>query len=82
MSRSDDEDDFAHIVCAWVMASDENAAYDTLRAAFDPGTDVSEIEERFSSEKPMPDRNNPSGRFEFADWMQWPWPVKPMEPRQ
>lgn len=68
-----DEDEATYTVCAWVMATDPEAAVETLRLAFNEGT----VEERFSGERAMPDRSNPSGRFEFADWMQWPWPIKP-----
>jgi len=77
----DDDMPLYYTVCAWVMATDEAAATETLRLAIDEDVRPEHVEERFSSEKPMPDRSKPSGRFEFADWMQWPWPVKPMEPR-
>jgi len=71
----------ARIVCAGVMATDEEAAYETLMRAFDTGTNVSGVVRRFSELKTIPDRSNPSGRFEWSDWMNWPWPIKPLEPR-
>jgi hypothetical protein len=75
----EDEATSAHTVCAWVMATDPEAAVETLRLAFDEDTRPATVEERFSDEKPMPDRSNPSGRFEFDDWMQWPWPILGVE---
>ncbi|MEL7447291.1 MAG: hypothetical protein AAGK02_16040 [Pseudomonadota bacterium] len=76
-----EEDDAEHIIVAWVMATDEDAAYETLRLAVDEGSRPPSIKERFAEERPSPDRSNPSGRFELADWMQWPWPIKPLQPR-
>ena len=68
-------------ICAWVMATDEDAAFETLRLAVDEGSRPDEPMPRFAEQKEMPDRSNPSGRFEFADWMRWPWPEIPLQPR-
>mgnify|MGYP003660755008 CR=1 FL=1 len=81
--QSDDDDDlsFSYTICAWVMATDGVAATETLRLAIDADQRPASLDERFSKERPMPGRDNPSGRFEFADWMKWPWPLTAQEPR-
>lgn len=76
---TDDEDElsFAYTICAWVMATSEDAAIETMRLAIDEDKRPTSLEVRFSSQKERAD----SDRFGAAGWMKWPWPVKPLEPR-
>lgn len=63
------------IICAAVMASDEGAAAYVIESAFDPGTDLDLIEERFNNERAQDWSPFGSDRFRQADWMKWPWPT-------
>lgn len=80
-SGADDPDDedvpLYYAVCAWVMATDADAAIETLRLAIDADVRPARVVERFSVAKEREDTD----RFAAADWMKWPWPVKPLEPR-
>ena len=62
------------IICAAVMASDEGAAQFIIEGAFDPGTDMSNVELRFNTQKAADWSPFGSDRFPQADWMRWPWP--------
>ena len=66
-----------YTLCAWVMATDEDAAIETLRLAIDADCRPEAVTPRFSSQRERDD----SDRFGAKDWMRWPWPVKPLEPR-
>lgn len=67
------------IIVAAVMATDEAAAYETLRLAFDEQERPRTLRERFANEK---DWGEPySDRFPKASWMKWPWPTVPLQPR-
>ena len=77
---SDDEDEerpLYYCVCAWVMATDEAGAIETLRLAIDSDKRPASVVERFSEQRERGDTD----RFAARGWMRWPWPVKPLEPR-
>lgn len=68
------------IVVAAVMATDAESAMETLRLAVDEDVRPGSLTERFCEEfgdRPLPF----SDRFARADWMQWPWPQVPLQPR-
>ena len=75
---TDADDGELTIICAAVMAEDEVAAIQVLKAAFDEGTPLDGIRERFSSQKDW-DGFPFADRFPRADWMQWPWPTQQEE---
>jgi len=61
--------DDANMVCAAIMAADENGARERILASFDQRPD--RLEFRFVTAQP-PGWSPYCDRFQAADWMRWP----------
>jgi len=71
---SGETEDGAKLVCAAVMATDEEDARHTIYASFDEPHYEGPNWFRFVEVRPA--SWNPFGdRFPKADWMKWPWPT-------